>query len=344
MATSISVTDRKSMIPHRVDHIRKVVAHHERATGHVDLLTSWDRCLSQHALDPGVSEPVRILTSAELKDHREPLEQLIHAAADELDRLHSVVGQARYVVLLCDERGVAVDYRAHATDAHEFAKSGIYLGALWSEEVEGTNGIGTAIVEHRTVTVHRTQHFRARHISLSCSSAPILDGNGQLVAVLDVSCFDSTLSDHAHALTGALVAASARAIEERLGAQAAASWRSERLDHRGGLPPVALRRVQEYIESHLAERLSVERLAAVAGLSTFHFARAFKQSQGTTPHDYLLDRRIARAQALLDETNTSLSQIALVSGFADQSHLARHFRRRVGVAPSWYRRLQQSAE
>ena len=105
--------------------------------------------------------------------------------------------------------------------------------------------------------------------------------------------------------------------------------------------PGALKRVQQYVEDHLAERVSIERLAATAGLSVFHFARAFKQSQGMTPHGYLLHRRIVRAQDLLGQTESPLSEIALVSGFADQSHLARHFRERVGVSPAIFRRSQR---
>ncbi|HWE07560.1 MAG TPA: GAF domain-containing protein, partial [Rhizomicrobium sp.] len=66
------------------------------------------------------------------------------------------------------------------------------------------------------MTVHRSQHFRARHISLSCSGAPIFGSDGELLGVLDVSSIDPDLSEHAHALTGALTIATARAIEERL--------------------------------------------------------------------------------------------------------------------------------
>src|SRR5437588_2354238 len=92
---------------------------------------------------------------------------------------------------------------------------GVWLGGVWSEEVEGTNGIGTAIVEERPVTVHRSQHFRTRHINLSCSGAPVFGVDGRLIAVLDVSAIDPERSERAHALTGALTVRSARAIEER---------------------------------------------------------------------------------------------------------------------------------
>jgi transcriptional regulator of acetoin/glycerol metabolism len=327
---------------HHVDRVQAVVDG-ATATSELDVSSSWDRCVTEHGLDPEAKEPPRILTSRELKDHRQPLDQLIAIAAAELDRLHAVVGQARYIVLLCDARGVAVDYRVNAAYADLFRHWGIYLGGVWDEKVEGTNGIGTSIAELRSITVHRSQHFRCRHIDLSCSSAPIMDGDGRLLAILDVSCFDPTLSDRAHALAGALVRTSARAIEKQYVERSATLSRSGQFYQRGGLPPGALKRVREYVDSHLAERLSVERLAAIAGLSVYHFARAFKKSQGVTPHDYLLDRRISRAQALLDATDTALSDIALVSGFADQSHFARHFRQRVGIPPSVYRRSQRHA-
>ena len=95
---------------------------------------------------------------------------------------------------------------------------------------------------------------------------------------------------------------------------------------RGGLPPRALRRVREYIEDHLEETISIEALAGIVGLSMYHFARAFKQSEGLTPHDYLVRRRVRRAQELLASTDLPLSEIALASGFSDQSHCARRFR------------------
>ena len=106
---------------------------------------------------------------------------------------------------------------------------------------------------------------------------------------------------------------------------------------RGGLPPRALKRVHEYIEAHLEENIGIQILANIVGLSMFHFARAFKQSKGLTPHDYLIECRVRRAQDLLANTNLSLSEIAMAAGFADQSHCTRRFRERVGVTPSDYR-------
>jgi AraC family transcriptional regulator len=79
-------------------------------------------------------------------------------------------------------------------------------------------------------------------------------------------------------------------------------------------------------------------LSSMAGLSPHHFARAFQQSMGMPPHRYLLRRRVEHVEQMLRETQLPLSQIALAAGFADQSHLARHFRRLTGMPPSLARR------
>ena len=215
MVMRMNRSDRKWDQPRHADRVQAIVAGRAPAMSEMGVSMSWNRCVTTYRLDPAASAPPRILTCAELKDHRKPLDQLIRSAADELDRLYNVVGQARYIVLLCDRDGV------NASDAQQFRHWGIYLGGVWSEKVEGTNAIGTSISELRAVTVHGAQHFRSRHISLSCSSAPILDAQGQLLAVLDVSCFDPSISDRAHALTGALVKASARTIESAFFGKAA---------------------------------------------------------------------------------------------------------------------------
>ena len=106
---------------------------------------------------------------------------------------------------------------------------------------------------------------------------------------------------------------------------------------RGGLPPGALRRVREYVEVHLEKNISLQMLASTAGLSMSHFARAFKQSQGVPPHEYLVRCRVRRVQELLATTDLPLSEIARASGFSDQSHCTRRFREQVGITPSGYR-------
>jgi AraC-like DNA-binding protein len=101
-----------------------------------------------------------------------------------------------------------------------------------------------------------------------------------------------------------------------------------------GLPPSLTRRICRYIDSHLDEKISLDALAAMAGLSVHHFARSFKQTVGVPPHSYLLQRRVEAAQHMLRDTELPLSEIAAAVGFSDHSHLARHFRRLTGMPPS----------
>jgi transcriptional regulator GlxA family with amidase domain len=110
---------------------------------------------------------------------------------------------------------------------------------------------------------------------------------------------------------------------------------------RGGLPPGVRRRVHEFIEARLEKNIALRELAGIARLSIGHFARAFRQSEGVSPHDYLMQRRVARAQDLLGSTDLPLSEIAIACGFADQSHFSRRFKERLGITPSRYRWLSR---
>lgn len=111
---------------------------------------------------------------------------------------------------------------------------------------------------------------------------------------------------------------------------------------RGGLASWQLRRVRDYVDSHLADDVSLAELAALVGLSPSHFSRAFKATTGLPPHQYQLAVRVERAKHLLLQTATSLSEIAAICGFSEQSHFARTFRARVGISPGAWRRERKS--
>lgn len=109
----------------------------------------------------------------------------------------------------------------------------------------------------------------------------------------------------------------------------------------GGLAPVALRNVLEYIESHLGEPLLLCDLAAQVSLSEYHFARMFRQSMGVAPHQFVMQRRMARAKALLLSSNQSLTDIALACGFNSASHFSNRFKAAKGITPSQLRATQK---
>jgi AraC family transcriptional regulator len=106
----------------------------------------------------------------------------------------------------------------------------------------------------------------------------------------------------------------------------------------GTMPRARLRCVVEYVEENLGAIPTLEKMAAVAGLSPYHFARQFKRATGLPPHQYVITRRVDRAKQLL-ETNDdiSLAQVATRVGFSDQSQFSHHFKRLVGLTPGQFR-------
>lgn len=103
-----------------------------------------------------------------------------------------------------------------------------------------------------------------------------------------------------------------------------------------GLTPQQMRRVIDYIQAYLGQDLSLEALAHQAGYSPYHFARLFRQTTGMSPHHFVLQLRIERAQQLLKERDLPLADIALESGFANQSHFTRAFKQHLGLTPRTY--------
>ncbi|WP_019643562.1 AraC family transcriptional regulator [Novispirillum itersonii] len=104
----------------------------------------------------------------------------------------------------------------------------------------------------------------------------------------------------------------------------------------GTLSPRDLRQVQAYCHAHLAEKISLDDLAGLCGLRRFTFLRQFQRSLGMTPYAWLLRLRLEQACALLTERRLSVATVAQETGFYDQSHFNRAFRRAYGVAPSAY--------
>jgi len=109
----------------------------------------------------------------------------------------------------------------------------------------------------------------------------------------------------------------------------------------GGLSTWQTRLAKEVIETHLVGSIGLGELAALCGLRTSQFSHAFRRSVGMAPYQWLVLRRIARAQHLLRYGTSGIADIALACGFADQSHLIRNFKRHVGVSPSRWRRSLQ---
>ncbi|NET02376.1 MAG: helix-turn-helix transcriptional regulator [Sphaerospermopsis sp. SIO1G2] len=107
--------------------------------------------------------------------------------------------------------------------------------------------------------------------------------------------------------------------------------------YEGGLPQYQIRKIMEYIDTHLDSEIRLTNLAELLDMSQFHFSRLFKQSMGISPHQYLIQQRVERAKKFLQQTDLSIVEISLECGFSSHSHLTKQFRQLTGMTPKVYR-------
>ena len=195
-------------------HCDRVLATvHSSAAATSSVAASWCRSALHHGLDPSAGRRGDLIDGSGLSQLRELNGELLAAATPILDNLFGSVGRTGCCVILSNLDGVVLEARSGAADSALFDAIGLTTGAVWSEAAEGTNGIGTCLVEQRPVTILQAEHFASRNIGVSCMDAPIFDPEGQLVAALDVS---SARADHGEAMAtmiSALVQDAARQIE-----------------------------------------------------------------------------------------------------------------------------------
>ncbi|WP_448111647.1 sigma-54-dependent Fis family transcriptional regulator [Pseudomonas lini] len=174
---------------------------------------SWLRCLEDYHLDPALTMAPTVLEHGRVLESRERLQQVLQIAGNEMTSLHQQLSGAGHAVLLTDARGVILNCVTAPAERKIFERAGLWLGADWSEACEGTNGIGTCLVERQSLTIHQDEHFRGRHTGLTCSASPVFDPHGELLAVLDVSSARHEVSRQSQFHTMALVNLSAKMIE-----------------------------------------------------------------------------------------------------------------------------------
>jgi sigma-54 dependent transcriptional regulator, acetoin dehydrogenase operon transcriptional activator AcoR len=177
---------------------------------------SWRRCLNEFNLDPAVDYQPTVVDETRIKDLQAEHDELVQIARAEMDSLYEQISGSGYALLLADTSGVILCEKIDPSLKRMFIQAGLIVGAEWSEKREGTNGIGTCAAESRPITIHQSDHFRSRHIGLSCSAAPIHDPYGRVIAVLDASSVSAEGSREAQMHTVALVNTSARLIEKCL--------------------------------------------------------------------------------------------------------------------------------
>lgn len=174
---------------------------------------SWFRSALHHGLDPAATRPRELIGERKLHELRDLHSSFLLAARPVLDEISRSVGRSGCGVALTNADGIILEGRVAAGDADHFASSGLVEGSQWSEAIEGTNGIGTCLLEARPVIIHKGQHFYQRNIDISCIDAPIFDPTGRLVGAIDVT---SCRLDHGSAMAemiGGIVREAARRIE-----------------------------------------------------------------------------------------------------------------------------------
>jgi transcriptional regulator of acetoin/glycerol metabolism len=206
--------------PH-ADHVLRVagqelavVSTNTHVSRAVDI--SWRRCLDDFKLDPARNYEPTVLDQSRLKALHAEHEDLVQIARAEMDSLYEQIAGSGYALLLADTDGVILCAKVDPVLKKMFVHAGLIVGAQWNEKSEGTNGIGTCATEARPITIHESDHFRSRHVGLSCSAAPIHGSNGKLIAVLDASSVNGGGTRESKMHTVALVNSSARLIEKCL--------------------------------------------------------------------------------------------------------------------------------
>lgn len=231
---------------------------------------SWSRSLHRYGLDPERRPQPWRLGQAEFDVAFQRMEAAVALAQEVLDRLFQVVGDSGCCVLLTDRDGVPLDRRGRPGDDAEFSALGLWTGTVWSEQSEGTNGVGTALVEGRPLIIHREQHFMTRNTGLSCVAAPLWDAEGRVMGVLDVSICRADLTPGLLKLISAATGEAAARIEARQFRQAYAHARILLTGEQGAGPPglIAVDREDLVVGASRAARLA-------HGLSEERMARPF---------------------------------------------------------------------
>ena len=173
---------------------------------------SWKRCLDDYRLDPAKPQDPVVVDRSELLERQERIAEVLSIAKIEMANLYQQLAGSGYAIMLTDVDGVLLNYFGDPEFTHTASKTGLMMGAVWSEQYQGTNGMGTCLLEKKPLIIHHREHFLARNIGLTCSAAPIFDHEGKLLAVLDASGESRLAQQH----TLVLVNMSAQMIENRV--------------------------------------------------------------------------------------------------------------------------------
>lgn len=200
------------------DHVTKEIASILRARGSdearlPDLVEqSWKRCLTDYNLLPDSLPRASVLSHSEIRLAMEEREEFMRIAEPEIEHLFRQLVDGEYLVSLATTDGAMVLFRCDYQYLGELSGAGVIPGSIWSEDQQGTNGVGTCLRVGKPITIAGTQHYGAAIMRLTCLTAPVLGRGGSLESVVNV-----TTARHADArvnrMVQNIVARSARRIE-----------------------------------------------------------------------------------------------------------------------------------
>jgi len=200
-------------------HIKRILSVLEEGRNGItiddNIVRSWKRCLESHTIEPAARHQTLVIEQQRLAEHHERIENLLQIAGAEIDHLYQQISHSGYAILLTDRDGIILHSVSDPVLRNEFMHAGLWRGAVWSEDQEGTNAIGTCLIEQLPLTVHLDEHYRVNNIKLTCSAAPVFDPYGDLLAALDVSSVNCRDSRRSQTHTLALAGMSAKLIENR---------------------------------------------------------------------------------------------------------------------------------
>ncbi|MDG6094131.1 GAF domain-containing protein [Acetobacter sp. AN02] len=179
------------------------------------LRSSWLRCADAYGIDSGGRMLEELLCPAELRQVREQMGSMMKATDPELDRLHGIVSNLDYTVLLANPDGIIVSRRGDAPFEKGCRRWHLWPGARWGEDLVGTNGVGTSLREERPVTVHMDHHWRLNLRYLTCTAVPFYGPDGKVAGTLDASSTRPDPTGRVGTMMEAVLIDAARRLERR---------------------------------------------------------------------------------------------------------------------------------
>lgn len=175
-------------------------------------LRSWRRCYDEYGLDPATSPDPVIINRQDLRERLQQYDRMLNIARIEMTDLYQQLAGSGHAIMLTDKDGILLNFIGDPQFTDAAAHAGMQLGAVWSESVQGTNGMGTCLIEKKPLVIHKQSHYFSRNASLTCAAAPIFDPHGEILAVLDASSESKLAQQH----TMVLLNMSAQVIENRV--------------------------------------------------------------------------------------------------------------------------------